>query len=1066
MESTTTTLVESSTFLTSSSTLNPFMPVHSTIDDLLRSYVAEPIRIPLVAYPAKGVSDFEEFTAGDLDRFADAAVARYMSVGIQHADPSQDKAPIVAILAPSSFEVVVSIFALNRLGWGVLFLSTRLTAPAYARLLEMSDCDMLITTPDFETIAQAIQVEREVRLLPMLERTHYRNVAAPKFHRMCDPKKESSKIAWIIHSSGSTGFPKPIFLTNYACLANFCKTLARRAFCTSPLFHSHALMELFRCLYSKNTFYIGNFAFPVTRQNLMEAMAVAKPKMLCAVPYVMKLLAETEDGIRALSRTELVLYAGSSCPDSLGDRLVERGVNVVANYGATETGQIMTSFRPAGDNEWSWMRLKRPVADHVLMDEISPGIYECVALDGLPSKGPSNSDYPPNSFRTRDLFIRHPDPHKSNYWKYVSRLDDRITLLNGEKVLPIPVEGHIRQSELVREAAMIGVGRTAPGLLVFKSDSAAKLTDEEYMERIWPLIEFANSTAETFGRIPKELVVILGPDAQYPRTDKGTFIRAQLYEQYADTIDEVYNNFENGEVGTLQLDVQELETWLLNKFHDEFNVALETVESDIFAAGVDSLQTMRMWGMIKKEIDLGDSAGELSQNIVFEKGNVQGLARHLYSMRISEGDEEVDEIKVMEELIEKYSHFERVAGDLSEAERDCVLITGTTGNLGSFLLTGLVKMENVGKVVALVRAANEPAALSRVLTSLSSRGLQLTEHERSKIIALPSDFSHSDLGLSDDNLQMLLSTLTHVIHSAWAVNFNLGIQSFEPQHIQGVHNLLSICLRVQLASPAKFFFCSSISTASGTPRPASIPETIITNLNHAQKMGYGRSKMVSEHIVNNARRSMGMTAQVLRIGQLAGDGATGNWNETEAVPLMIRSAVSIGALPKLDEDVSWLPVDICASTILDLVFSDRDSNVSSSSNVEDPNIVYHILNPQKFHWTRDLLPALHRTNLPAFKTVDATEWLGKLERSDPDLVKNPTAKLYDFYATKYGANEALPSDESTQVSPDIAEEDIKGLLFETEKTIAHCPRLGRVPDLIGDGYVDRFVNSWLQRWVV
>jgi hypothetical protein len=93
-------------------------------------------------------------------------------------------------------------------------------------------------------------------------------------------------------------------------------------------------MELFRCIYSKNTFFIGNFAFPVTRQNLIEAMNAAKPKMLCAVPYVIKLLAESEDGVKALLQTELVLYAGSSCPDDLGDKLVERGVNVVANYGA------------------------------------------------------------------------------------------------------------------------------------------------------------------------------------------------------------------------------------------------------------------------------------------------------------------------------------------------------------------------------------------------------------------------------------------------------------------------------------------------------------------------------------------------------------------------------------------------------------------------------------------------------------------------------------------------------------------------------------------------------------
>jgi len=211
----------------------------------------------------------------------------------------------------------------------------------------------------------------------------------------------------------------------------------------------------------------------------------------------------------------------------------------------TESGQIFSSFRPPEDKEWSYMRLRKPVADHVLMDEIAPGIFECVALDGLPSKNTTNSDNPPNSFRTRDLFTRHPDPNKSNFWKYLSRLDDRITLVNGEKVIPLEFEGRIRQHELVQEAAIFGVGRTLPGLLVFKSERASKLGDEEFINEIWSAIEAANARAETFSRIPKELVVVLPADTKYPRTDKGTFIRQQLYQEFATLIDSVYSSFDN-----------------------------------------------------------------------------------------------------------------------------------------------------------------------------------------------------------------------------------------------------------------------------------------------------------------------------------------------------------------------------------------------------------------------------------------------------------------------------------------------------------------------------------------
>ena len=400
----------------------------------------------------------------------------------------------------------------------------------------MADCYTLITPESYEPTIDGICKERpSCTSIPMLQRQDYRDrPQTPRFQRKAvDVSKEGGKVTIILHSSGSTGFPKPIFLTNLQCLANFRKSFAMRAFCTSPLFHSHGLNELFRAFNTQAPMYLGNYAFPITSQNLIEAMKVARPELMCAVPYVLKLLAEKPEGIQALAKANLVLYAGSSCPDELGNRLLAEGVNLVANYGATETGQIMTSFRPPGDNEWQYMRLHRPVADHTLMDEIAPGVFEYVGLEGLPSKGPSNSKppysatNPPNSFRTADLFTRHPDPWKSNYYKYLSRLDDRITLVNGEKVLPIPIEGRIRQEDLVREVIVFGFERTVPGVLIFRScEHGLDLSDQDFLEAVWPAVEAANASAETFSRIPRDLVVVKGADVTYPKTDKSTFIRA------------------------------------------------------------------------------------------------------------------------------------------------------------------------------------------------------------------------------------------------------------------------------------------------------------------------------------------------------------------------------------------------------------------------------------------------------------------------------------------------------------------------------------------------------------
>jgi thioester reductase-like protein len=212
----------------------------------------------------------------------------------------------------------------------------------------------------------------------------------------------------------------------------------------------------------------------------------------------------------------------------------------------------------------------------------------------------------------------------------------------------------------------------------------------------------------------------------------------------------------------------------------------------------------------------------------------------------------------------------------------------------------LLRNDNVKKVYCLVRASSREAAMDRVLSTLATKQL-LPFNNTCKIVPLPSALNQADLGLDAAILNELKDSLTKVIHSAWAVNFNLGVRSFEQQHIQGVSNLLNLCLSVRASSPAQFFFCSSISAAAGTPLPATIGEGPVPELEHAQSMGYARSKLVAERVIQAAAEKTGMVAKVLRVGQIVGDTEAGIWNTTEAIPLMIQSAVSMHALPALDE---------------------------------------------------------------------------------------------------------------------------------------------------------------------
>jgi len=73
---------------------------------------------------------------------------------------------------------------------------------------------------------------------------------------------------------------------------------------------------------------------PQTHDTVTASIIAAKPEVVWTVPYVLKLLAEKQDGIDALKSAYLVSSSGSRLPDDLGDLLVSQGVFVGLTFGA------------------------------------------------------------------------------------------------------------------------------------------------------------------------------------------------------------------------------------------------------------------------------------------------------------------------------------------------------------------------------------------------------------------------------------------------------------------------------------------------------------------------------------------------------------------------------------------------------------------------------------------------------------------------------------------------------------------------------------------------------------
>jgi hypothetical protein len=92
---------------------------------------------------------------------------------------------------------------------------------------------------------------------------------------------------------------------------------------------------------------------------------------------------------------------------------------------------------------------------------------------------------------------------------------------------------------------------------------------------------------------------------------------------------------------------------------------------------------------------------------------------------------------------------------------------------------------------------------------------------------------------------------------------------------------------------------------------------------------------------------------------------------------MIRSVNVIKALPAFQEQCSWLPVDLCARTVIELsgIFG---SNMETSGRLMESPVFYNVLNPRTFDWTLQLLPLLQAADIN-FEIVTPRDWLGLIK---------------------------------------------------------------------------------------
>ncbi|BCS11960.1 putative NRPS-like protein biosynthetic cluster [Aspergillus luchuensis] len=895
------------------------------LDDLIRLRAADATQSPILAYPRHDEAfSYAYFRGRDLDTMTDRTSRERMEDDIV-PDTLRDKT--VAILSQSDLNMVVTFFSLARLGCIVMMLSSRLSADACVSLLDTVGCT---TIPYGRT-----PTRKPVFCSPIgTSMNQPMEKPGPVNFPLQTANIRKSDTAVILHSSGSTGLPKPLYLSNNALVSQMRYGPGLSSFNSLPWYHLYGLTTALQAMYSCNTAFMWDVSRPLTANSLTQALDIAKPASVHCVPYTLQLLIETPNGIDRRRSCKMATYGGAPCPGELGDLLVANGVRLGGLFGSFG-GRV--HLAPEDDRDWSYLQFFDRIQRFARMKWVSGSLYECVYLPGHPSLSASNAD--DGSYHSRDLFVQHPTHPKR--WKYVARRDDRVTLINGEKVLPHPIEGTIRQHPLVDEAVVVGVQKAEPGLLIFRAAAAQDTPAEEVLDHI-AMVEEANARAEQFSRISRAMVTVLPAGAACPRTDKGLIIRAQVYDDFEDDISKMYSRCHDRS-GALQLSVDDTAAHLLRRCQNELRLPISTVHEDLYSQGVDSLQVIQLRRQYCRDFKFADAA-TVPQNLVYEAGNISRLAELIYAIQHGQDTQHEDEWALARDWVEQYSSFSGTPGSGARSNEKAAILTGATGSIGAHLLRTLLADETISTVYCLTRRSNPHDAL---FANFRRKQITIPPAWAERIVALQSDLAQSDLGVGDKRMRQMKRSVSLIIHVAWPVNFTLPLPSFEP-HVKGLRNLISFSLSVDAPVPALLLFCSSVSTALASPAPE-IEETPM-GPNCALDMGYSRSKFVGEQLVSRAREA-GAHAYTVRIGQVSGHSERGLWNDSEAIALMIRSALTLGALPDLDISCSWLPVDhlaACLQEIADACLTRREAGLTLSHRDDS---VYNLVNPRRFTWS-------------------------------------------------------------------------------------------------------------------
>jgi hypothetical protein len=152
----------------------------------------------------------------------------------------------------------------------------------------------------------------------------------------------------------------------------------------------------------------------------------------------------------------------------------------------------------------------------------------------------------------------------------------------------------------------------------------------------------------------------------------------------------------------------------------------------------------------------------IGHNFVYSYPVLKDMAEAIFTLlRPGASNAALDPVASVCAMIQRYTQDMAAVRPSNQLKlsQDVVLLTGSTGGLGSQLLVGLLADSKVAKVITLNRSSTQSSLLERHKAVFSDRGLDVALLKSPKLILLEGEVSSEHLGLSPGQYEEVRSSV-------------------------------------------------------------------------------------------------------------------------------------------------------------------------------------------------------------------------------------------------------------------------------------------------------------------